>query len=1027
VSVGPSALWAALTVVAALGFLAWAIHTRGLLARRLLLTTAVLGLLPALLVALAWPRWLDLPYVRFEEPWLTLPSALLVEFVALRLLGLSARLPAQRRRWIELWSSAAALLAAYAASGLSLGIPLDRLTIVVAVDRSRSIDLVPGAAARIATELRAAETSMRDTDRIAVVAFGAQAAIEDPPRPRTTLPSAQKAEIARDGTDLGAAIQKALSTVPPDSAARVVLLTDGVATRGDVERAALAATALGVPVDAVVLDQASVPSVRVAAVRLAPNAAQGEALFFKIVTSSTSDTDVEVRIYRDGELVRKGTTHITRGEDVIALREVAETPGLHRYDVELSALDAARDRAAEDNSGSAFVRVRGPSKALVLEAQPELGRAMADALRSAAFETDVKGPEAVPADAAEFGRYDLIVLGNISASDLAASQLAGLAAYVRDGGGGLLLLGGDRALGPGGYGRTPIEEISPVSFDLKQERRRATLAEIIAVDYSGSMSMQVGERTKLDLANEAAARSAELLGSGDRLGVVHVDTELAWTVPLGPVTDKAEIAARIRKVTPGGGGIYIDRTLIGAYDALGRENVQLKHLLLFSDGADAEERTQAFGLVTRAKRNGITTSVVALGSGSDVPALARMAELGGGRFYLIHDATRLPAVFAQETILASQSAIHEIDFVPVAASKSAVLRGVDFARAPELTGYVVTLLKARAELHLRGPEGDPILATWSAGLGRTGVFTSDYRDLWGARWTSWEGAARLFAQLGRELARRNADPRARLDADASGGELALSATLLDERGRHEGFRRLRVRVIGPDGAARDTELEAVGAGSYRAKLPLNRPGAYLATLVDEEQRQALATTGAVLSPGEELRPTGSDRALLRRIAELTSGKLRENLAGIFDDREARRFGYSPLSAWLAAFAAAALLISVASRRLILPSFAFPRRAKPPEADAPLDPEPVPVEGTLAALKRRKKQPPRASTTPPAPGPATATAAPPAPAAAPAAPAPSPPIARKPAPPRDPGSPKPKSAAEILLERRRARGPAGRGS
>ena len=90
-------------------------------------------------------------------------------------------------------------------------------------------------------------------------------------------------------------------------------------------------------------------------------------------------------------------------------------------------------------------------------------------------------------------------------------------------------------MGPGGYSKTPVEEVSPVSFDLKQERRRASLAEVIGIDISGSMAAMVGGHTKLELANEAASRSAALLGPGDMLGVLHVDTTVNWSVPLQPV------------------------------------------------------------------------------------------------------------------------------------------------------------------------------------------------------------------------------------------------------------------------------------------------------------------------------------------------------------------------------------------------------------------------------------------------------------------------------------------------------------
>ena len=268
----------------------------------------------------------------------------------------------------------------------------------------------------------------------------------------------------------------------------------------------------------------------------------------------------------------------------------------------------------------------------------------------------------------------------------------------------------------------------------------------------------MGSRTKLDLANEAAVRSMELLGAGDRLGVMHVDTTAQWTVPLGPIVDRAALAKAVRGVGVGGGGIYVDLSLQTAYAALAKETVQLKHVLLFADGADAEERTRAFGLVSGAKARASHPRCRAR-KGSDVPDLERMSLLGDGRFYLIEDATRLPAVFAQETVLAARSSINEVPFRPSVVSQSPVLRGVDLSRAPPLTGYVVTIPKGRAQVTLSGPEGDPLLASWSVGIGRAAVFTSDFEDRWGRAWTGWADGERLFGQLARDLARRADNPR----------------------------------------------------------------------------------------------------------------------------------------------------------------------------------------------------------------------------------------------------------------------------
>ena len=169
----------------------------------------------------------------------------------------------------------------------------------------------------------------------------------------------------------------------------------------------------------------------------------------------------------------------------------------------------------------------------------------------------------------ELAAFDLVVLSDVRASDLSGGQIAALAAYARDLGGGLLLMGGDRSMGPGGYARTPLEEVSPVAFDLRQDRRRASLAEVIAIDYSGSMGAVVGGHTKLELANEAAARSASLLGPGDRLGVAHVDTEVRWTVPMGgrSTTRRRWATASVASASAGEGiftDVALERRLPGA-------------------------------------------------------------------------------------------------------------------------------------------------------------------------------------------------------------------------------------------------------------------------------------------------------------------------------------------------------------------------------------------------------------------------------------------------------------------------------
>ncbi|HZO13590.1 MAG TPA: VWA domain-containing protein, partial [Polyangiaceae bacterium] len=821
--------------------------------RPLLLLALLLGALPAFYVTLVWARLAPEAYVRFARPLLAPLVFAAVAFVALRLALHPVRWSRFRVVLADFTMAVAVLASAIAAMGPELGRPLDRLAIVVVVDRSRSIDLVPHAEQRVARELTVAEESMHDDDFLGTVVFASDAATEQPLRQKGTAPSVQRVDIGRDGTDIAAGLRRALAEVPADAAARIVLMSDGVPTRGDVMSAAAAAVASEIPVDTVVLEQRSIADVRVVTFRVTPRATEGETIGMRIVTSSPKEAEVEVRIKQNGKLLTRSRAKIAAGEDVLVLRDKAPESGLHRYDVEVTAIDKSLDETAEDNSASAFVRVTGPARALVLDGDKGKTTFIAGALTGGGFRVEEGTHSAVPADIDGMAGYDLIVMGDIPAHNLSTRQIAALASYVRDLGGGLVLTGGDRSMGPGGYSRTPIEDVSPLSFDLKQERRRASLAEVIAIDISGSMAMSVGKLTKLDLANEAAARSAALLGPGDHLGVVHVDTEAHWSLPLQPVKDKDAIEKAIRNVGPGGGGILCDVALQEAYRSLRGASVNLKHVLLFADGADAENITPAVkGWTSAAMSDGITTSVVALGQGPFLTDLEDLSRRGSGRFYIVEDATRLPAVFAQETVLASRSAIVEKTFKVSTGSSGAITQGIDFSTAPPLDGYVVTIPKSRSSVLLTGLEGDPVLAVWPAGLGRAAAFTSDLKDRWGGAWTEWQGAARMVAQMARDVARSEDDRRVRLEADASGGQLHLRATVVDDDGRLQSFRRLRVGVQGPDGFTRDVPLEAAGAGSYTASVPLARPGAYIAVARDEMSGDAVATTGAALTAGEEM-------------------------------------------------------------------------------------------------------------------------------------------------------------------------------
>ena len=61
---------------------------------------------------------------------------------------------------------------------------------------------------------------------------------------------------------------------------------------------------------------------------------------------------------------------------------------------------------------------------------------------------------------------------------------------------------------------------------------------------------------------------------------------------------------------------------------------------------------------------------------------------------------------------------------------------------------MATSAKPTASVDLMiGPDQDPLLASWQAGLGRVSAWTSDGGERWSAPWNGWEGGPDFWAAV----------------------------------------------------------------------------------------------------------------------------------------------------------------------------------------------------------------------------------------------------------------------------------------
>jgi hypothetical protein len=230
----------------------------------------------------------------------------------------------------------------------------------------------------------------------------------------------------------------------------------------------------------------------------------------------------------------------------------------------------------------------------------------------------------------------------------------------------------------------------PVVSEIKDPLRRQSVAEVLAIDTSGSMGachcnegangIMGGNRgeggvNKTDISRAAAARAVSVLSAQDEVGVLAFNTEQKWVVPLQQLPAAEVVEKGLRGLSPGG-GTNIHNSLEAAGKALRDSKAKLKHIILFTDGWSNQE-----GLAAQAARlweEGITVSVLATGEGPG-EELQRVAESGHGRFYPGRDLEAIPQIMMQEAALASRSLVNEGEFYPRVLSQPG---GPGSARSP---------------------------------------------------------------------------------------------------------------------------------------------------------------------------------------------------------------------------------------------------------------------------------------------------------------------------------------------------------
>lgn len=713
-------------------------------------------------------------------------------------------------------------------------------------------------------------------------------------------------EAKRMGTDLAAAIQTAVASIPPSRVPRIVLMSDGNQTNGDV---IAAATDADVPVWTVPLPTRSEPEVQMAAVEAPTQVRQGEPFFVEVVVSSNRDTEGHVDLYR-GDIqigdVDAPAVKIKKGENRFRFQQTLLGQRQETFAARLRDCD---DTLLDNNEAQAIVYASGKPRVLLIDSDPDETDSLRWALDEQSIDVDVRPPEGIPSDLSEVQGYECLILSNVPATSMSMRQMDLIGIYVQDLGGGLIMLGGDQAFGLGGYYRTQIEEILPVRSNFEKEREKPSLAMMLVIDKSGSMGGQ-----KIELAKDAAQAAVELLGPKDAIGVIAFDGDSYTVSELRSTSDRGAISDAISTIEASG-GTNMYPAMADAYEALLGATAKLKHVILMTDGVSSPGDFQGVAGDMSASR--ITLSTVALGQGSSEDLLEELAQIGGGRYYFCDDPQSVPQVFAKETVEASKSAINELPFVPQLVRPTSVLDGIELDLSPLLLGYVVTRPKPTAEFILASESGDPLLVWWRYGLGMSVAFTSDAKNRWAGEWMTWPDFGTFWAQIIRHAMRKDDNRGVFVEVERNGNRTRVVMDAVDDNGRFIDEAETRLTVIDPRLKNEKIAMRQTAPGRYEASVETLRRGAYhfdIATNRMDGTSQRSSRGIAVGYPDElRLLPRGDE--LLRQIASVSGGRYDAPASSITenDDRTAR--DPVPIWPWLLMAGLVLFIADVAFRRV----------------------------------------------------------------------------------------------------------------
>ncbi len=784
----------------------------------------------------------------------------------------------------------------------------DKIATVVLVDVSESVsDKQLQEAQAIVDSI---DNAKRADDRVYVATFAE--------RPRLVRrEDGEKIERHADGgagTNIQAAIQLAYGVYPEGYVPRMVVLSDGNQTGGDLVVESYRAKELGVRISYKTLTADRLKEIRIASLRLPDEIKEGAPFKVKAEVFSTHTEKIRVTLRQDefpNPLDPSKEVDLKPGVNWVEFKSQAKRAGFTTFRARLASVKEDTEKA--NNVSVMTAPVKGRPRILYVEGgagrDPSSAGYIKRALEHENMEVEVRGPRGLTSSLEELKKFDLVLVSDVPAHFMGMAQRATLERYIRDGG-GMIMAGGEDSFGSGGYQNTRIEKILPVRFDAEKIREKPNIAIVLIIDRSGSM-----EGAKIEAAKESARATVEVLSSSDLVGVVAFDSSATTLVRIQRASNRGRISMDISRLMARG-GTHILPALQEAHQMLQSVPAKVKHVILLSDGQASHSGIASEVQDMRANR--ITVSAVGIGE-ADRGLLQTIADNGEGKLYFTDDLSALPRIFMKETTEAKKSALIEDPVRVIVAKRVEMIEGTNVGAAPALRGYVSTKAKPSSEVILKSDLGEPILARWRLGAGTSVAWTSDVKNRWSVDWIRWGGYPKFWAQVVRTSMRRKVYNSYDLSAFVADGRAQIVVDAINDDDRFVNELDTTLEIVDPKDSKtkRIIPMEQTAAGRYTADFAVDRYGSYLLKAVHRRNGRVVAeSVGAAALPyPEEYKTTAINEEPMRAAAVVTEGNPMNEPAKIFEAKGDSTKYIEDLWPWVLLFVAGGIVLDLYLRRV----------------------------------------------------------------------------------------------------------------